>query len=229
MLRCTLSEKELVEAARGSAELTRGIGALEEDKSRTNKNFGALIAEKEASRSLLNDAITSGYVCREVDCEAELSTPKPGYKRVVRLDTGEEVGIEAMTPDEMQRQLDLDAFKFDEDGVCLNPGRVVLVAPVPAVLLVAIHPVSALWFGGLEVEEIEQDSDWACQLGNSGRPTVTEAAGVAFELMRLHFDKRRTAGDKVAAKMVKWLDARQGRICGEAVAQLGAGKEVVVE
>ena len=105
VLRCQLTQQELVEAARQSAELTAGIGALEEDKSRVAKDYAARIAEKESSRSLLNGKVVSGYEFRDVKCDVVLSW-SPGMKRVVRQDTGEEVAVEAMTPDELQHEID---------------------------------------------------------------------------------------------------------------------------
>lgn len=107
-LRCVLTEKEILEVGKQSAELTRAIIALEDDKARISKDFGARIAEKEAQRSVLTDKIISGYEFRDVPCVVRLNDPKPGSKTIVRNDTIDVVAIELMNPDEMQEKLPLE-------------------------------------------------------------------------------------------------------------------------
>lgn len=107
-LRCVLTEKEILEVGKQSAELTRAIIALEDDKARISKDFGARIAEKEAQRSVLTDKIISGYEFRDVPCVVRLNDPKPGSKTIVRNDTIDVVAVELMNPDEMQEKLPLE-------------------------------------------------------------------------------------------------------------------------
>lgn len=107
-LRCVLTGRELLEAGKRSAELTREICALEEDKARVSKDFAARIASREADRSILTDKITSGYEFRDVTCRVDLNSPKVGVKTIVRLDTAEDVAVEQMTPDELQEKLPLE-------------------------------------------------------------------------------------------------------------------------
>jgi hypothetical protein len=107
-LRCILTEKELLEVSKQSAELTRAIVALEDDKGRISKDFTARIAEKEAARSVLTDKVLSGYEFRNVPCTVRLNDPKVGCKTVIRDDTLEQVAVEQMTPDEMQEELPLE-------------------------------------------------------------------------------------------------------------------------
>jgi len=227
VLRCILTEKELIESARTSAELTRGIGTLEDDKSRTNKDFAARIAEKESARSLLNDAISTGYVCKGVDCEVQLSIPKPGQKRIVRLDTMEEVAIESMTPDELQRELELDGgFRFDTDGVCVNPARLALRTPISgATVLIGKRPGDggSYHFGFVMADE--PNDGQRVEFGINAVSDLNAAVEGGVACVREWFGdcpaKKRDAG-------LAWLEVHAEAI-QSAVKLLVAGKEVVVE
>lgn len=231
-LRCNLTQPELVEAARSSAELTRGISALENDKSRINKDYAARIAEKEAQRSIINDTITSGYEFREVKCQVDFDKPNKGQKTVTRLDTNEVVSVETMTAEEMQRELDLDGYKFNPDGVCVNPGKIRLCYSqgVEAVLSIARHPVDESWYAGICIDTVKSTPDMLCRIENTPYDTATGAAQSACERFRQYLTSRmdKEDGDESAGAMHAWLLQRLDKIA-TAVNLVAPSKEVVVE
>jgi hypothetical protein len=232
-LRCSLSEKEIIEAARASADLTRAIGVLEDDKARSNKDYAARIAEKEAGRSVLNEAISSGFVLRNVTCESQLSTPKPGFKRIVRLDTNEEVAVEAMTPDELQRELELDGgFVFSECGICVKPACIILKCPLGgAVVAIAKAPGDgASWFWGYRLDEALGVPARPVEMGKDSCPTAVDAAFAGLSDVSDCFAA--LPADKYGKKSkaaVDWIKLHADAVKTKISAGVVAGKEIVVE
>jgi len=55
-----------------------------------------------------SEALNSGFEMRQVKCEIFFNAPSPGRKTIVRMDTGEEIGIENMTEEEKQEELPFD-------------------------------------------------------------------------------------------------------------------------
>ena len=53
--------------------------------------------------------INAGYEMRDVECLITLNRPRAGVKEIVRIDTGEIVREEAMTPEELQQALPFEA------------------------------------------------------------------------------------------------------------------------
>lgn len=104
-LRCTLTQEELLAAGKNQADKHGELCRTEADKKRIVADIGAKIAALEAELGSLAGKITSGYEFRDVPCTVYLGTPEPDKKTIVRDDSGETVGIEAMTPAEMQREL----------------------------------------------------------------------------------------------------------------------------
>jgi|GEM_PF-1295801 len=233
-LRCHLTEKEIVESARTSADLTRAIGTLEDDKARSNKDFAARIAEKEAARSVLNEAITSGFVLRQVACLAFLSTPKPGMKRIVRTDTNQEVAVEAMTPDELQREFELDGgFTFDPNGVCIKPAVVSLKCPLGgAVILLGKAPgQDGKWYCGYTLGDETPDlPSLKVEMTQNAFGSSSDAAVAATVIIQEIFATSPLASKygKKAKAAVEWLNLHCDAIKAKAV-NLTAGKEIVIE
>lgn len=67
-----------------------------------------MIAESEAQIELATGNITSGYEYRLVECEETLGAPDANKKTIKRMDTGEVVCVENLSPEENQRVLDFE-------------------------------------------------------------------------------------------------------------------------
>lgn len=104
-LRCNLTNEEKLTAGKLQADKAIEIGQVEDDAKRISAEFKAKLATIQAELSVLANKISSGYEHRNVECTVHFATPKPNKKRIVRNDTQEEVCIEDMTQDEMQREL----------------------------------------------------------------------------------------------------------------------------
>lgn len=104
-LKYTFKETEITQIGRNLADKVAEISALENDKKRVVKDFDAKISAAESESSILTSNLRSGYEFRMVKCTETMAAPGPGKKTVVRQDTGEVVGIEPMTVDELQLRL----------------------------------------------------------------------------------------------------------------------------
>lgn len=107
-LRCEFTDKERLELARQLGEKNTELRRVDADKKRVAKDYGAQTSKIETEIGSLSDKVTSGYELREVECHEFFNQPKVGMKRVVRLDTLEEVGVESMSMEEKQRLLALE-------------------------------------------------------------------------------------------------------------------------
>jgi hypothetical protein len=104
-LRVSLSRDELLAAGKNHADKTIELSRLESDRKRIADEFKAKISAIEAQVQNLANVISTGYEYRDVKCTAHLGEPEPDSKRILRDDTGEEVAIEKMTQEEMQKEL----------------------------------------------------------------------------------------------------------------------------
>lgn len=104
-LKCQLTPTEILEAGRQQAGKYSEHVRVESDRKRVADDFKAKLSALEAEIGSLAGKIECGYEYRNVPCEAQLGTPEPGKKRILRLDTLEEVAVEDMTAEEMQRDL----------------------------------------------------------------------------------------------------------------------------
>jgi hypothetical protein len=98
------------------ADLARATWAaieIEAQKKIAMADFASDKKAIDARRAELALKIERGFEMREMECLVYWSMPKPGFKTLVRADTGECVREAAMTPDEMQRLLD---FGAEESG-----------------------------------------------------------------------------------------------------------------
>jgi hypothetical protein len=82
---------------------------LREQKSAADAALTAQIKAANRRVADLAEKVNNGYELREVECLSLLETPRPGLKRIIRIDTHETVREEAMTMQEMQ-----SSFGFSE-------------------------------------------------------------------------------------------------------------------
>ncbi|MDD4989653.1 MAG: hypothetical protein PHV42_04485, partial [Candidatus Pacebacteria bacterium] len=71
---------------------------------------------KEAEISIESNKISTGVEYRRINREASVNYPEAGKKTVYRVDTGEELGIQDMTLQELQRELPFGDAVKPEDG-----------------------------------------------------------------------------------------------------------------
>lgn len=104
-LACPLTKEELITAARAAADATTNYIQTEARRKEIMDQFKARLSGLDAEMQQLAAMIRAGYQIKEIDCEEQLDVPEPGSKRIIRLDTMEEVAVEQMTPAELQREL----------------------------------------------------------------------------------------------------------------------------
>ena len=97
-----------------SAEVTREITLLEEEKKSIASNFTSRISEKEARRSRLSNSVSDGFEFREILCDIKYNSPKDGLKQVVRKDNGEVVEELPMNEQELQEELEFKAAEEEK-------------------------------------------------------------------------------------------------------------------
>lgn len=114
-LRCEFTDVELLAQGKTLAELSRQAGQLEEEKKRITDDYKARLSGVEADISIFANNIRTGYEFRNVDCTVRLHDPVSGKKRTVRNDTGDDVFIQDMNPDEMQEMLDFEKAQESEN------------------------------------------------------------------------------------------------------------------
>ena len=107
-LRVTLTREELLETGKSLADATAALAAIEDDKKRVTSDFKAKADAKQAEISVASQAISTGYWIKEVECTAHMDMPKKGQKTIVRDDTGEHVGVEPMSRDDMQVEMEIE-------------------------------------------------------------------------------------------------------------------------
>ncbi len=104
-LRVTLTQDELLAAGKLQADKSLELGVIEGDRKRIADDFKAKTSALEAELGSLAGKISTGYEFRYVTCTEYLGEPEADKKRVVRNDTGEDIGVEVMSEAEMQREL----------------------------------------------------------------------------------------------------------------------------
>jgi len=98
--------KELGEALAREAQT---VFDLKDRKSSVDAELTAQIKAANSRVAELTTKINSGFELREVECMVLMETPRPGMKRIIRLDDNSIVREEAMTASEMQ-----SSFGFNE-------------------------------------------------------------------------------------------------------------------
>lgn len=144
-LRYEFTDTEIADAARDLATANRKRSSLEQRKKEVDS---AIKAEIEAENSIigrLSNLIATGYEYRDIEVRIELDTPEAGKKRIVRMDTGEEVAVKPMTESEKQMCFDLQSkaeaeeeearqaeIKRQQDAVIVTPPPVLPAIEAPA-------------------------------------------------------------------------------------------------
>lgn len=106
--RVQLSQGELLEYGKQSADAQCEIKQLEADLSSVKKQLQARIEGHAAVIDQKSEAIRGGYESRMVECVDVLEFPKRGRKTTFRLDTLEPVSEALMSENELQRMLKLE-------------------------------------------------------------------------------------------------------------------------
>ncbi len=102
-IKFTYSDDEIRELGRQLAQETQGVYDLEKKKKELDAELGAAIKAASGRVESLTVKMNNGYEMREVEVLVMLDDPRPGVKRILRLDTNELVREEVMTSDEKQR------------------------------------------------------------------------------------------------------------------------------
>lgn len=107
----TLGEPEKMKYGKYLAEKISERDQIALDKKEAMSEFKSRLDNVMADINSFSEALNTGFEMREVKCEVFFNLPSPGKKTIVRMDTGEEIGIENMTEDEKQEEL-----PFNEDN-----------------------------------------------------------------------------------------------------------------
>jgi hypothetical protein len=135
----TFTDAEITDAAKELARAAQQRASLEQRKKEVDSQLKADIEAQNSIVGRLSSYINTGYEYRDIECRVELDTPEEGKKRIVRLDTEEEVKVVPMTDMDRQMRLELqekadaaDAEKTKEPIVTPPPTVLQLPAPEPA-------------------------------------------------------------------------------------------------
>ena len=109
-IKYTFSNDEIRELGEGLARENQTVYDLRDQKKNLTAGITAQIKAAEKRAADLTMKVNNGYELREVECLVLMETPRPGMKRIVRIDTNETVRDEAMTAQEMQ-----SSFGFKEE------------------------------------------------------------------------------------------------------------------
>lgn len=108
LVKCILTKAELEEKARQLAHECQRRGDTEDQKKQVVSEFKAKLDAITATINQLSGHINNGFEYRDVDCEVRMHTPQVNTKTIVRMDTGECVEAQDMTPEEMQEKIDFE-------------------------------------------------------------------------------------------------------------------------
>jgi hypothetical protein len=143
-LKCDLTDAEIADTARELARANARRQAVEQQKKEVDSQLKSEIEAANTVISRLSTLINTGHEYRNIECRVELDTPEPGQKRVVRLDTGEEVSVKRMTDADRQMVIDLQteaeaaeekARQAEIDKVIVTPPPILIALPQPEVML----------------------------------------------------------------------------------------------
>jgi hypothetical protein len=104
---------ELRELGAMLARETQAVYDLRDQKAEATAAINARIKQADRRASDLTLKINNGYELREVEVMQELEEPRPGMKRIRRMDTGEHLRDEPMSAEEMQSSF---GFREPEPG-----------------------------------------------------------------------------------------------------------------
>jgi len=101
-IKYTFDENEIRKLGEALARDTQVVFDLRERKASEAATLSAAIKTAEQRVGDLTTKINSGFEMREVECMVLMEIPRPGMKRIIRIDTNEQVRDEPMTMQEMQ-------------------------------------------------------------------------------------------------------------------------------
>lgn len=113
-LTCELSDEEVLVRARAGATAAQELQRLSEAKAAYLDAHKQQVQEQAGTASRMSDCVRLGRERRLVACITEFHQPSPGKKRTTRLDTGELVKTDDMSPFELQENLFADAVAEPE-------------------------------------------------------------------------------------------------------------------
>jgi hypothetical protein len=105
VLLCDLTDEEIRLKSQEVGEAVIQQASIESAKKEANKEFGEQLATLRQRMRMLANQIRSRTEMRMVQCQIEFHVPQVGFKRTVRLDTGEVVKEQPMTEDELNARL----------------------------------------------------------------------------------------------------------------------------
>ncbi|MFA5928620.1 MAG: hypothetical protein WC838_04925 [Candidatus Margulisiibacteriota bacterium] len=117
-----LTQEEYVAMGKEMGRTQNEMKSLQDRLKEVSSDFKANSSQKEAMLNSLSITISNGYEYRDVDC-VHVFRPKDGKKDIVRLDTQEIIGTEAMTKQDFQEILPLEPeTNGDEviDAICIE-------------------------------------------------------------------------------------------------------------
>ncbi len=131
-LRYDYTQEEIKAAGSDLAAANHKRDSIERRKKEIVASLTAELEEQKAAITRLSDMIRMGFEWRDIEVRVELDTPIQGQKRVVRLDTGEEVAVKRMTDDDRQMVLDLQS-KAEAAEAEAEKAKAPIVPPAPYV------------------------------------------------------------------------------------------------
>ena len=109
-IKYTFTQDEIRELGEQLAREAQVVFDLQAGKSAVAAEFSGKIKAANKRVAELSEKVNNGYELREVECMAMLEDPRPGMKRIIRIDTNETIRVEAMSVKEMQ-----GSFGFGEE------------------------------------------------------------------------------------------------------------------
>lgn len=120
-LKCEFTDAEIADFARQLARANQSRGSIEQQKKEVDSQLKAEIECQNSIINRLSGLVATGSEYRAVECTVQLDTPENGRKRIVRIDTGEEVKIVPMTDADRQIALDLQEKAEVAEGAIVTP------------------------------------------------------------------------------------------------------------
>jgi len=109
-----LTDVEMLERGDQLADLVQRHERVKAEKKRVDAGFNSDLKEIEAEQAGLARAIDTGTEDRLVRCHW-VEDLEHNCRRLIRQDTGEEVDVEALTPDDLQEDLALEDDEDEDD------------------------------------------------------------------------------------------------------------------
>jgi hypothetical protein len=139
----TFTDAEITDAAKELARAAQQRASLEQRKKEVDSQLKADIEAQNSIVGRLSSYINTGYEYRDIECRVELDTPEVGKKRIVRLDTEEEVKVVPMTDMDRQMRLELQE-KAEQAEAAKEEAKEPIVTPPPPVLQIEAPAAATL-------------------------------------------------------------------------------------